>query len=373
MNTMNKIITSLALSSLLLVACTNEPTDFDDFTTQTAYFPIQYPIRTLVLGEDRLDNSIDLQKAFNIGVSVGGLYENKADRTIGFEVAPDLFPDVAQGLDTIYAKDPSNVLFKIMPLPTNYYTLSPENKAVVPSGSRSGLIRVNLTDDFFNDPNAFKLNYVIPLRITDASHNFTILSGQAIDNITAPRWYVTADWKTLMTPKNYTLFAIKFINPWHGTFFHRGIQKKDGVIDKTFHTQDISSNLSTTAKFETVGYKKVTYNRMGEKMGATYKSLLTFGDDVDGIGNVTVSAETGSTYTITGTGKYYKSGTAFGKENGWVVDPLNGQLKGSLTVTLDYTVQGLAGATVHQFTDTLVFRSNDVRYQEFTIVTKPKI
>ncbi len=367
---MNKIISSLALSSLLLVACTNQPTDFDDFTTQTAYFPIQYPIRTLVLGEDRLDNSIDLQKAFNIGVSVGGLYDNRTDRTIGFEVAPGLFPDVAQGMDTIYAKDPNNVEFKIMPLPTNYYTLTPENKVVVPAGSFSGLIRVNLTDDFFNDPNAFKLNYVVPLRVTDASHNFTILKGEANDNISAPRWYVGADWKPLKAPKDYTLFAIKFINPWHGTFFHRGVQKKDGLVDKVFHAVDISAN--QVAKFETVGLKKVTYDRMGEKTGAAFRSVLTFDDDVNGVGNVVVSALEGSPYTISGTGKFYKSSTAFGKENGWVVDPLNGQVKGALTVTVDYTVQGLAGATIHQFTDTLVLRSNDVRYQEYTVVAKPK-
>jgi len=67
-------------------------------------------------------------------------------------------------------------------------------------------------------------------------------------------------------------------------------------------------------------------------------------------------------------GKYYKSSTDFGKANGWTIDPLTGKVKGSLTVTLNYKVQGLTGATNHQFIDTLVFRSNDVKYEEFTIV-----
>lgn len=374
MKKMNKIFSGFLLASLMLASCTNQDQEFDDFTTQSVYFPLQYPIRTIVLGEDRIDNSIDLQKAFNIGVTVAGMYENKLDRTVGFEVAPSLFPDVALGLDTIYGKDMSNVETKLSILPTNYYSLVPSTKVTVPKGSFSGLIRVNLTDDFFNDPKAYSLNYILPLKITDVSHNFQILRGKAASStIVAPRWYVSAEWASGFAPKDYTLFGVKFINIWHGTYFQRGVQKKDNVFDKLFHKRDISSDQN--AKFETVGLKKATYNRMGEKLTtatANYKSLLTFSDDVNGEGDIAVSAVPGSAYTITGTGKYYKSSTAMGKANGWIFDPINGQLKGALTITLDYKVQGLAGATEYQFTDTLVFRSNDVKYEEFGIVLRPK-
>lgn len=374
MNNMNKIISSMMLATLMLSGCTNDDQVFEDFTTQAVYFPLQYPIRTIVLGEDRIDNTIDKEKAFNIGISVSGMYENKTDRTVKFELAPSIFPDVSLGLDTIYGKDPLNVERKLLILPETHYSMTPTGEVTVPKGSMSGLIRVNLTDAFFEDPKAYTTNYVIPLKITEVSHNFSILTGKKADGLlTAPLWYKTSDWATGFTPKDYTLFAVKFINVWHGTFFQRGVQKKEGVVDKIFHKQDIPSD--QTAKLETVGLKKATYNRMGEKLTtatANYKSLLTFGDDVNGEGDITVSAAPGTAYTITGTGKYYKSSTAMGKANGWIFDPLNGQLKGALTVTLDFTVQGLAGATLHQFTDTLVFRSNDVKYEEFAPVAKVK-
>jgi len=358
----------LMLVALMLASCTNQDRDFEDFTTQSVYFPLQYPIRTIVLGEDRIDNSIDLEKAFNIGVSVGGMYENTSDRIVEFILDPSIFPDVTAPVlkDTLYGKDMNGVNSKLEILPANYYSMVPTAEVIVPKGSFNGLIRVNLTDDFFNDPNAFKLKYVLPLRITAIPDGFTLLTGKvAAPSIVTPRWYVIADWATGYLPKDFTLFAVKFINPWHGTFFHRGVQIKDGLPDKTFHAIDISAN--QTAKIETVGLEEATYNRMGEKLGTTYKSLLTFSDDVSGVGDVTVSQAPGTTYTITGSGKYYKSSTPFGKENGWTVDPITGQIKGSLTITLNFTVQGLPGATTYQFTDTLVFRSNDVKYEEFTI------
>ncbi|MFO7720856.1 MAG: DUF1735 domain-containing protein, partial [Gillisia sp.] len=94
MKTINKIFPGLLLATLMLAACENDPINFDDFTTQSVYFPLQYPIRTIVLGEDRIDNSIDLQKAFNIGVSIGGMYENTSDRSVDFILDPSIFPDV---------------------------------------------------------------------------------------------------------------------------------------------------------------------------------------------------------------------------------------------------------------------------------------
>lgn len=370
MKTMNRLFPVLLLATLMLAACENDPIKFEDFTTQSVYFPLQLPIRTIVLGEDRIDNSIDLQRAFNIGVSIGGLLENTTDRSVDFIIDPSIFPDVTAPVlkDTLYGKDMNGISSKLLILPPNYYSMVPDAQVTVPKGSFNGLIRINLTDDFFNDPNAVKLKYVLPLRITDVPDGFSLLTGKvSAPSIVSPRWYVAADWATGFMPKDFTLFAVKFINPWHGTFFYRGVQDKDGVITK-YHAIDISAN--ATAKIETSGLQTATYNRMGEKLGTAYKSKLTFSDAVDGVGDITVSQATGTTYTVSGTGKYYKSSTAFGKENGWTVDPISGKIIGSLTLTLDFTVQGLAGVTLAHFTDTLVCRGNDVKFEEFTI-TRP--
>ena len=64
---MKKLIVLFA-TALAIFACENKENDFPDYDYQTVYFPIQYPARTLVLGESRSDNSIDLEPAFNIYV-----------------------------------------------------------------------------------------------------------------------------------------------------------------------------------------------------------------------------------------------------------------------------------------------------------------
>ena len=74
---------SLVLLSIL-TAC-NKDWEFPDYKFSTVYFPYQAPIRTLVLGEDIFDNTLDNQHKFMIMATMGGVYENKKD--IGLKVA----------------------------------------------------------------------------------------------------------------------------------------------------------------------------------------------------------------------------------------------------------------------------------------------
>ena len=84
---MKKAIMALAAAGSLLASCTNESIAFDDFERQTIYMPYQYPVRTLSLGNDRIDNSLDRQHKFNMGVCVGGYYNsNKQDWRVGLEI-----------------------------------------------------------------------------------------------------------------------------------------------------------------------------------------------------------------------------------------------------------------------------------------------
>jgi len=118
--------------------------------------PYQYPVRTLSLGNDRIDNSLDRQHKFNMGVCVGGYYNsNKQDWRVDFEIDPTLVPDY------FYRGDA-----KVEALPEEYYVLTPSSRAIIPKGSFSGLIEVQLTDAFFEDPKALTGAYVIPIRIT---------------------------------------------------------------------------------------------------------------------------------------------------------------------------------------------------------------
>ena len=360
-NNLNKYFFLGLILILGFASCKNDSITFPDYETQAVYFPIQYPIRTLVLGEDRLDNSIDLQHAFNVGVSIGGMYENKNDWRVDYKVDSTL-------LAKVEATDMSNNIVNVKLLPANYYSIIPTTSITIPQGSFTGLARVQLTDAFFNDPNAYKFYYVLPLSIVSTNAQ-SILSGIPASGVTNPNPHNVADYLPLKKPKNFTIFGIKYINPWHGTFFHRGVQIKNAVPDKVFHAQDLEKN--TTTNITTSAYKEAIYTKMGAFEGSAYASKLTFSDPVNGVGDVTVSSVSGSTKIAKGTGKYYKSTTDFARQYGsWLVDPKTGTSQPHLTITLNFTVTGIIPSITYQFLDTIVFRDNGVKFENYKVGIK---
>jgi len=364
-NTMKNSIFIAILALLLVTGCTNEPNNFDNYTTQAVYFPYQYPVRTLVLGESTIDNSIDIEHAFNIGVCIGGMYTNNKDWTVSIGMASQYM----NYLNAYQITDANGSLTTVKILPSNYYSLvtNGDSTIVIPKGSFSGLMRVNLTDAFFNDSNSYKTLYVLPLKIKTASTD--ILSGvPALNSILRPfpNPLLITDWMAGYSPMNFTLFAVKYINPWHGTFFYRGKQEKNGVFDNTYHTQDIE--LNQTASIATAGYSKSLLKRMGTFVTSTNVLKMTFSAAVNGIGDISLSSADGSLLGVTGTGKYYKSTTDFAKDdrNTWLLNPVTGKKTSHLTMTLDYTVTGISAGNTYHFTDTLVMRDNAMTFQSFT-------
>lgn len=331
----------------LMSSCTNQEHDFEDYT-ETVYYPIQYPVRTLVLGESRIDNSIDMEHAFSVGVCVGGMYENKKDVLVNYKVDEDLV----------------NTLSNVKALPSNYYTIEPRGEVVIPKGSFNGNIRVNLTDDFFNDPDSYSGIYVLPLSIEKTSSG-DVLFGTPNSGINNPNVHIASDW--VMRSKSYTLFAVKYINMLHGDFFKRGKLFKNGVLDKEFVTEDIEQgqiiNMRTTA-FHQVKQTLTIDSK-------SYDILVNFTELVDGVGDVSFSAPAGVPYTVSGSGKYYDKTTDFAKKHGsWLTDPNQiGKEYPHTTLVLEYELKGIEGND-YQYVDTLVFRNNDVVYQEFTPVIK---
>src|SRR5690606_25187605 len=100
------------LIAFFLFALACKETMFDDYNHNAVYFPFQFPVRTISLGEDVIDNTGDREHKFKIGVVIGGLYENTHDRIVYFEVDESLVDNIATGNgDTIFA------------LPQAYYTL----------------------------------------------------------------------------------------------------------------------------------------------------------------------------------------------------------------------------------------------------------
>src|SRR5687767_14850399 len=209
---MKNIILVSCIILVVCYSCSNKDSVFPDYKYTTVYFPYQSPVKTLVLGEDIYDNSLDNQHKCLIMATMGGVYENKKDVTLSVVV------------DTALAsrlKFESATGDNVVAMPDNYYSIpgGKDQKIVIPSGKLMGGLEVQLTDAFFQDPRSVKNTFVIPLRLTGVINADSILSGKS-DNRNPDRRKVS-DWIT--PPKDYILYAIRYINPYHGTYLRRGI------------------------------------------------------------------------------------------------------------------------------------------------------
>ncbi|MGY3214749.1 hypothetical protein ACVW2L_003802 [Mucilaginibacter sp. HD30] len=201
----NKIIIGLAASAGLLASCKNAPVVYPDFTYSAVYFASQYPMRTVELGEDLfVDNSLDNQHKVAIKATVSGVYDNKKDVLVDVQVDETL-------LNNLYFNNNGP---KIVAMPAQYYKLA-SNQIKIPAGSLLGGVEVQLTDAFFADPLALKANYVIPLVMTKVTGADSILKGAK--GVAIPSRVKATDWLT--PPKDYILYGVKYVNPWHGRLF----------------------------------------------------------------------------------------------------------------------------------------------------------
>ena len=224
LNNIAKIVLAGAAMSVL-ASCHNQEQIFPDYDGGiTAYFAYQYPVRTIVLGEsETFDTSLDNQRKCIIYGTMGGAYEGK-DVVIDVEVDNTL-------TDNLYFDAACETPVKAMP--AEYYTLS--GNQLVYGGKHMGGVEVQLTDAFFADPDAIKNTYVIPVKMTNIAKGADqILAGTpAIEGDNA--WRTDASqWKVL--PKDYTLFAVKYINPWDGSWLRRGV---DTITENGKVTTDV--------------------------------------------------------------------------------------------------------------------------------------
>jgi hypothetical protein len=339
---MKKILYLFSIAALLF-GCTNQDIEFPDFAFQSVYFPYQTPVRSLILGDETEgDNSIDLGHAFSIGASLGGMYENNKDRAIKVELAPELANNITDGSGN-----------KLQLLPAQYYTAT-FDKIIIPAGSFFGKMRVDLKDAFFEDTLSTGVRYVIPVRITDAAGD-SVLKGKALPSIPSPDPRIASHW--LVPPKDYVLFAIKYINPTHGVYLLRGKRTNttnpQDVVSYSKRFIDDNDMTKLTTKSMTESYMSTVGGTSKEAGNAKYSMLLTFKNDDK---TVIVAQKSTSTVEVSGTGKFYSK-----------ADPLAEGYNGKKhrTIYLDYTYKD--GTNTYQVKDSLVFVDTDMKFEVFTV------
>jgi hypothetical protein len=328
---------------VILAAC-NKDWSFPDYKYTSVYFPYQSPVRTLVLGKDLYDNTLDNQHKFIIMATMGGVYENKKNITLGVALDESLAAKLKFGSatgDTLKA------------MPANYYTLPKDMKIVIPEGKMMGGLEIQLTDAFFQDPLAVKNTYVIPLKITSVTNADSILSGRS--DRPSPDRRKPADW--VLAPKDFVLFAVKYVNPWHGFYLRRGKDEVKGAGGNTALDTNVVYRAQYVEKDQVVNAMTTSLTDVSMALNAKnkgnvnvpYQLMLKF----DSQGKCIVTQPATATYTISGNGEFIADGDMWGNEKRDVL-------------RLQYQVN--FGTTVHSFTDTIVARDRGVKFETFNPV-----
>lgn len=208
-----KSISKILLASLLFpafVACESGDQEFPDYEIQSVYFAKQYPVRTIELGnDDYVDLTNDNAHKVVIKATMGGAYNNPRDITVKFAVDNSL----CDGLK--FKSDGSEVT----PMPSSFYSFVDDATEIkIPKGEISAGVEVKLNDDFFANPASLKLHYVIPIRILEASGVDTVLST-----------------------KDFVLYAVKYINRYHGVYVRQKSGENDADEEFTVTTVDLNT------------------------------------------------------------------------------------------------------------------------------------
>ena len=315
----NVFLSMLAVSAALLTtSCENGDREFDDFDYQTVYFAYQNPVRTITLGEDDVyPTDLDNEHKMNVYVTLGGVWENKQDRHVKIAVDNSL----VEG-KTFTDGSP------IVAMPENYYHLT-SNEITIPSGKVMGATTVELTDAFFADAKAPEVNYVIPLKIIDASDS-------------------------ILESKNFTLYAVKYKNKYTGAWLSHGTDEIDENGTKTTQVREPEDFRKYDIRhLTTVSLNQCDYT-LTDNIGSTPVSgtiRLTF-DNAD---NCTLTSAS-ENFEVTGTGKWISKGA---------VKAWNDKDRDLLELT--YTIRYKAGTQYKQIStkESLIMQTRENKLETF--------
>ena len=316
---------ALGALSLTVASCYNADRDFPDYEGgTTAYFAYQNPVRTLILGNDIYDNTLDNEHKCRIWSTMGGAYGGR-----------DAYVDVVidESLcDNLYFMDVNgNVAEPVRAMPSTHYSLL--SNRINYNGEPRGYVEVQFTKDFFDDPKSIENYYVIPLVMTNASGVDHILTGTPREGLTPSRTNVE-DWDVLA--KDYVLYLVKYINPWDAKYIRRGVDlvteggvtrevvRKDFSLVNTdpdrYTENPVNANdevCDITTKNMTQAIFPVSFKTSGASI--TCRLLLTFN------GNQCTISSADEDVTVSGSGEYIANGTERAEYKDYQWGSMNGQ------------------------------------------------
>ena len=356
---------ALGALSLTYVSCYNADKEFSDYEEgTTAYFAYQYPVRTLILGNDIYDNTLDNEHKCRIWATMGGAYGGR-DAVVDVAIADSLCNHLW------FVDEGGNASYPVTPLPSSHYQLLANT--IPYNGDTRGYVEVQFTDAFFSDPKSTENYYVIPLLMTGQTGFDRILTGTPREGLTPAR-NNTEDWDVLA--KDYVLYCVKYINPWDAKYIRRGV---DNVTEKGNTTTVVRKDFSLV-NTDLEHYTENPVNQNDEVCGITTKNMtqaifpvsfktsgasiscnliLTFN------GNQCTISTDDENVTASGSGEFIVKGTEKSEYKDYQWGSMNGQpvqrdiLR--LAYNVDFTDKNIQVST----TDTMVVQTRESNKREF--------
>lgn len=356
---------ALGALSLTLASCYNADKDFPDYEGgTTAYFAYQYPVRTLVLGNDIYDNTLDNEHKCRIWSTMGGAYGGR-DATV------DVVIDETLCNDLYFTDEGGNAAAPVTPMPRDYYQLLANS--IPYKGDSRGYVEVQFTDAFFNDPKAIENTYVIPLVMTKVTGIDHILTGTPREGL-SPSRVNAEDWEVL--PKDYVLYLVKYMNPWQGKYIRRGV---DQVTEKGNTTTVVRKDFSLVNS-DLEHYTENPVNQNDEICGITTKNMtqaifpVSFKTSGASISCNLILTFNGNQCTIstddadveaTGSGEFIEKGTEKAEYKDYQWGSLNGQPVQRDILRLAYDVNFTKSNIQVSTADTLVIQTRESNQKVF--------
>ena len=353
------------MSPCLLTSCYNADKEFPDYEGgTTAYFAYQNPVRTLILGNDIYDNTLDNEHKCRIWSPMGGAYGGR-DAYVDIVVDETL----CDNLYFMYVN--GNAANPVLPMPSAYYTLL--SNRIAYNGDQRGYVEVQFTDAFFADPKAIENTYVIPLLMTKATGIDHILTGTPREGLSPSRTN-TEDWDVLA--KDYVLYCVKYINPWDAKYIRRGV---DNVTENGTTTEVVRKDFSLV-NTDTERYTENPVNANDEVCDINTKNMtqaifpvsfktsgasiscnliLTFS------GNQCTISTDDENVTATGSGEFIAKGTELAQYKDYQWGSMNGQPVQRDILRLAYDVKFNDKNIQVSTTDTLVVQTRESNQKVF--------
>jgi hypothetical protein len=351
--------------SLTCVSCYNADKEFPDYQGgTTAYFAYQYPIRTLILGNDIYDNTIDNEHKCQIWSTMGGAYSGR-NATVDIVVDPTLCDNLW------FVDEGGNASTPVQAMPTDYYRLS--SNQIPYNGDSRGYVEVQFTDAFFNDPKSVENTYVIPLVMTKANGIDKILAGTPRAGTTPSRTNLSY-WEVLA--KDYVLYCVKYINPWDAKYIRRGVDnvtekgalttvvRKDMSLVNTdlehYKENPVNANdevCSINTKNMTQAIFPVSFKTSGASI--TCNLILTFN------GNQCTISTDDANVTASGSGEFIEKGTDKPEYKDYQWGSMNQKPVSRDILRLKYNVQFEDKDIQVETTDTMVVQTRESNIKQF--------